>query len=181
MYSPKILWIETSDLILLTIEVLDSMNESIVISQSNINIEGTSENKQYMVDLDISNKIDTNKSFSKVNPRNIELTLFKQTSELWGQLTSKKRNDIYTNWQKWNEYQSESEYSELSNLSDIDSEISEYSDDEINIDLDLEQNINLDNIDITKDLEEKDNLNLNDLETEDIEIENLNDLEEVII
>lgn len=181
MYSPKILWIETSDLILLTIEVLDSMDESIVISQSNINIEGTSENKQYMVDLDLSNKIDTNKSFSKVNPRNIELTLFKQTSELWGQLTDKKRNDIYTNWQKWNEYQSESEYSELSNLSDIDSEISDYSDDEIDIDVNLENNINLDDIDITKDLEEKDNLNLNDLETEDIEIENLNDLEEVII
>ena len=181
MYSPKILWIETSDLLLLTIEVIDSMNEAIIINQSNINIEGTSENKQYIVDLDLSNKIDTNKSFSKVNPRNIELTLFKQSSELWGQLTNKKRNNIYTNWQKWNEYQSESEYSELSNLSDIDSEISEYSDDDIDIDLNLDQDINLDNIDITKELEDKDNLNLNNLDTADIEIENLNDLEEVII
>ena len=180
MYSPKILWIETSDLILLTIEVIDSINESIVISQSNINIEGTSENKQYMVDLDLSNKIDTNKSFSKVNPRNIELTLFKQTSELWGQLTSKKRNDIYTNWQKWNEYQSESEYSELSNISDLESDISEYSDDDIDIDVNLDQDVNLDNIDITKELD-RDDLELNSLETEDIEIENLNDLEEVII
>ena len=185
MYSPKILWIETSDLILITIEVIKSSNESLVINQSNINIEGLSENKQYMVNLDLSNKIDTNKSFSKVDPRNIELTLFKQKSELWGKLTDIKRNDIFTNWQKWNEYQSESEYSELSNLSDIDSEISEYSDDNINmdtdIDIDPEQYINLDNIDITKELVTKENLDINDLNTEDINIDNLNELEEIII
>ena len=123
MFSPNILWAESSDIVIITIEVINSKDETINITDKNISIIGNSDEKEYCVDLYLFDEIDSNKSLFKINPRNIEITLYKLESYLWNKLSSSKRNDIYTDWQKWNK----SHESESCNESDLESEYSDIS------------------------------------------------------
>ena len=118
MFTPTILWAETSELVILTVEVINSQDEMIVLSDDNLNIKGMSDNREYYLDLDLFDKIDKTKSTTNVNIRNIEFVLYKVEAIRWGALSQKKYNNIYTDWQKWS---INSDESDLDSNFDIDS------------------------------------------------------------
>ena len=89
MFTPTILWAETSELVILTVEVINSQEEMIVLSDDNLNIKGMSDNREYYLDLDLFDKIDKTKSTTNVNIRNIEFVLYKVEAIRWGALSQK--------------------------------------------------------------------------------------------
>jgi len=142
MITPIVLWAETSEIIILTIDILNSQDNIITLTDNNLAVKGISEGTDFLIDIELFEYINTNKSYWKINDRNIEFTLYKVNNNIWGKLSSKKYNNVRTDWRKWND------------LEDSDSEADIESDSELNNShINLESIDNLDSTPLDEDLD----------------------------
>lgn len=101
--------------------VADVKDETIVLSDQSLTFKGTSENKQYEVNLEFLNALDAEGSTYKVLPRSIQMLLKKKeaSDEFWPRLLKDKtleKNQVKIDWDRYVDEDEEEEGFDTSNL-----------------------------------------------------------------
>ena len=169
MITPQILWAENSEIIILTVDVLNSEQDVITLTEKNLTLKGISEESEYLVDIELFDSIDSDRSYWKINKRNIEFTLYKKNLNVWGKLTCKKYHNIKTDWHRWNNFNSDVESEEEYEDNTHDYEFNPQTLEDLNI------NDEIDDEDLEEELEAEE-LEGEELEAEELDVDELEDV-----
>ena len=101
---PFLTWYQTDDKIFFTIKLSNLSNHNINIKEQNITFNGTSEKKNYYLNLELLDKINIDESKYIITSRTVEFFLKKYSNNEWNYIISNK-NDykkyITYNWDKF--------------------------------------------------------------------------------
>jgi len=115
MLSPVIFWAQRKNVVLLTIALEDTRNQSIQLEPSSLKFSCDSKGKKYAVELTFLHEIDTETSRHVITDREIVFKLQKKDEEqpFWSKLTtdSKKPHYIKTDFNHWKD-EDDSDYDE---------------------------------------------------------------------
>ncbi|KAK3805503.1 MAG: HSP20-like chaperone [Benniella sp.] len=114
--TPEVYWAQRSNLVYLTIDLQDTVNQEITLKEDNLKFGATSDGKEWgfsfpffaAVDVEASNKL------TKISPRNIFLTLKKAQDGWWDRLYKgpSKLNFVKTDFARWKDDEEEDEEEE---------------------------------------------------------------------
>ncbi|KAF9928320.1 hypothetical protein BGZ67_007065 [Mortierella alpina] len=118
--TPEVLWAQRSNLVYVTINIPDT-TPTINLTENKLEVSATSDGKNYAVDLEFNEPIDTENSIKHVNARNIKFTLKKTTENWWPRLNkgSKKLNFVKTDFALWKDEDDEDDEPEASEAFDM--------------------------------------------------------------
>jgi len=102
--TPTVVWAQRRDQIFVNIDLQDVKNEKILLEKDKLSFLGSSNGKQYNVELDFHGEIDPSKSRYAVKPRSVEFILVrKEAGAYWPSLlkSNLKPRWLKVDWQKW--------------------------------------------------------------------------------
>ena len=104
VYTPTLLWYQTTDNVVFNVELQQVSNLNITITDQNISFSGISKNNLYEINFDLFESINKDESSFIEQEKNIVFTLKKNNSNYWNNLTKDKnlyKNNIKINWNRW--------------------------------------------------------------------------------
>ncbi|GAX14509.1 hypothetical protein FisN_11Hh028 [Fistulifera solaris] len=104
--TAPIKWAQRSDSIYLTIALSDVKDESINLKDATLTFKGTSEGKEYAIDIEFFKDVNAEGSTYKTLPRSVQMHIMKKESdeEFWPRLLkdkTKEKNQVKIDWDRY--------------------------------------------------------------------------------
>eukprot|EP01007_Sphenomonas_quadrangularis_P000339 NODE_1181_length_964_cov_885.743169_g983_i0.p1 GENE.NODE_1181_length_964_cov_885.743169_g983_i0~~NODE_1181_length_964_cov_885.743169_g983_i0.p1 ORF type:complete len:202 (+),score=57.29 NODE_1181_length_964_cov_885.743169_g983_i0:28-633(+) len=100
--TPKIVWAERKDVLLVTVSIQDAKDVNIDLKEDRFVFTAVSEDKHYHADIELLKGIKPADSTNRVTPRQVELKLKKVEEGMWGKLQKGRKTPmIEIDWSRW--------------------------------------------------------------------------------
>ena len=107
---PNVMWAQRSDSLYVTIKLADVTNETVTLTEDTLSFSGTSEGKEYGVEMKLFAPVSTEDSTWKVLPRSVQLHIMKkeksEDDEEWPRLLEDKalqKSFVSIDWDRWDD------------------------------------------------------------------------------
>lgn len=106
MLVPDFKWAQTTEMLYVTIELVDAKDVKVVIDNKRLTFSGVAKGSTYALDVELSGEINAAESKFSVQPRGVALVLVKadQASEFWGHLVADHKAwkaHCHIDWARW--------------------------------------------------------------------------------